>query len=304
MPIARLLGAQLAIGAAAIFARYALHGAGPLAIAASRLTIAAFIFLAIAGRLRPLGIRRVGAFALAGWARAVHFAAWIASLQFASVAVSTLLVTTTPVWTEAYDIARERRGPTRAFVLALVCALGGVALIAADRNATSVPIPGHAALGDALALLGSLAIAAYILIVRDAGADGANVRMGTRAIVARTYGWSALGLVIATLAVHDRIPAASDGTAWGGIFAMALISQALGHTALNAALREFSPSTIALSTLLEPLIAALLAATLFGERLTVATLVGGALVLSAIATTLWAHATRPRGVSPATDPAR
>ncbi len=49
-------------------------------------------------------------------------------------------------------------------------------------------------------------------------------------------------------------------TAWLGILAMALVSQLLGHTALNAALRDFTPSTIALTTLLEPVIAGLLAA--------------------------------------------
>ena len=43
--------------------------------------------------------------AWAGLALAAHFACWIASLRYASVAVSTLLVCTTPVWTEAFAIA-------------------------------------------------------------------------------------------------------------------------------------------------------------------------------------------------------
>lgn len=292
MPVLRLCAAQLAIGAAAIFARYALQGAGPFTVSALRLGIAALLFLLAAGRIRRLSPAREWAFALAGVALAVHFAAWIASLQFTSVAVSTLLVTTTPLWTEAYDIARERRGPTRVFTFALICALAGVALIASGRAAAAPPVPGHASLGAGLALLGSFAIGAYLVVVRDAGATADSARIGTRQIVARTYGWSALALVITAASLHDRIPAAGNATAWGGVLAMALVSQSLGHTALNAALRDFSPSTIAFSTLLEPVIAALLAALLFREALTPATLLGGALVLLAVAATLRATATR------------
>ena len=67
---------------------------------------------------------------------------------------------------------------------------------------------------------------------------------------------------------------------------MALVSQLLGHTAMNASLRTFSPSVVSLTTLLEPLIAALLAAALFHEALSLATIAGGALILAAVALTL------------------
>jgi DME family drug/metabolite transporter len=67
---------------------------------------------------------------------------------------------------------------------------------------------------------------------------------------------------------------------------MALVSQLLGHTALNAALRDFTPSIVAFSTLLEPLAAALLAAITFHEFLGPATIAGGVLVLGAVAVAL------------------
>ncbi|MDQ2859022.1 MAG: EamA family transporter, partial [Candidatus Eremiobacteraeota bacterium] len=66
----------------------------------------------------------------------------------------------------------------------------------------------------------------------------------------------------------------------------ALVSQSLGHTALNAALNDFSPSTIALTTLLEPAIAAILAAAIFHETLSAQMLFGGLLILAAVGTTL------------------
>lgn len=292
MPALRLLAAQLAIGAAAIFARFALAGAGPVAVSALRLVIAAAVALAVARGFARLSMRRELAFALAGLALAIHFAAWIGSLLFTSVALSTLLVTTTPIWTEVYAVIRERRPPTRAYAIALVLALAGVALIAFAHAAVPAPVPGHALLGDALALGGSFAIGAYLLIVRDAGVEsgaGPAQRLATRQVVARTYGWAAVALVAASFAMREGAPAITDGSAWAGILAMALVSQALGHTALNAALRDFTPSAIALTTLLEPLIAAVLAALVFHETLSWEAALGGACVLIATGVTLRAH---------------
>ncbi len=320
LPYLRLLGAQLAIAAAAIFARYALSGAGPLAVSALRLGLAALVALAIAGRFARLSRGRELAFGLAGVALAIHFAMWIGSLEFTSVAVSTLLVTTTPLWTELYDVVRERRPPSRTFVVSLALALTGVALLVSARASVPAPVPGRELLGDVLALLGSVAIGGYLLIVRDAGAETISAatssggtssppaspsgagsptarspspddtkparRLGTRQVIARTYSWSALALVLAATFARQPPPALADASAWGGIFAMALVSQMLGHTALNAALHDFSPSTIALTTLLEPVFAALLAGALFHEALTVQAVAGGILVLAAVGVTL------------------
>ncbi len=302
--IARLLGAQVAIGAAAIFARYALAGAGPFAVAALRLGIATLAIAFIVrgfGRLSP---RRELAFALAGIALAIHFATWIASLRYTTVAISTLLVTTTPLWTELYDVLAHRRTPSRAFALALACAGAGVALIALPGAATPAPIPGHAALGAVLALVGSLAIGAYLLVVRDAGNTPEGARLATRAIVVRTYGWATLALALAASIAREGPPRLDDRAAWAGILAMALVSQLLGHTLLNAALGSFAPSIVALATLLEPVIAALLAAALFCEALTPTTIVGGLLVLAAVAVTLAGEQapSRPRPQPPVENP--
>jgi drug/metabolite transporter (DMT)-like permease len=108
MPYVVLGGAQIAVGAGAIFARYALGGAGPLAVSAARLAIAAVILLSVTA-LRGTRVRvsltraQQGILALAGLALAAHFATWIWSLEYTSVAVSVLLVATTPIWTAIYD---------------------------------------------------------------------------------------------------------------------------------------------------------------------------------------------------------
>ena len=295
-----LAGAQAAVGAAAIFARFALSGAPPLAVSAWRLAIASAVLLCIAGvrmpRLRSGVLRQAQddeiqaqddeiqgrqgkaryVFVAAGVALAVHFATWIASLDYTSVAVSTLLVATTPIWTALYDSIVHKRHLSAIAWGAFVIGAAGLLLVV-GFNRTHPPIAGHELLGEGLAVAGAIAIGAYFILVREV-----RDSFGTRDIVTRTYSWAAAALLVASFSAHQFPPAFSDAKAWGGILAMALISQLLGHTALNAALRWFSPSAVAMSSLLEPVVAAVLALLIFGETLTALALVGGVLVLLAI----------------------
>jgi drug/metabolite transporter (DMT)-like permease len=63
---------------------------------------------------------------------------------------------------------------------------------------------------------------------------------------------------------------------------MALVSQLFGHTALNAAVRVLTATFVSTMTLLEPVIAGILAASIFGERLGPATAIGACVILAAI----------------------
>jgi drug/metabolite transporter (DMT)-like permease len=269
--------AQIAIGAAAIFARFALAGGGPIAVSAFRLLIAAVPVAALAAgrgayrRYDPGTERRLG---LAGIALALHFACWIASLRYATVAVSTLLVCTTPIWTELITVARTRRIRGDVFA-SIACALAGVVIVVGTPTGTD------SAPGIVLALAGAVAIAVYLLLVR-----ASDLRYGTLDVVARTYPIAAIVLLAATLISGDPVPPAGDAGAWAGIVAMALVSQLFGHTALNAAVRRLSATFVATVTLIEPVIAGVLAALIFGERLAPGTLAGAGIVLAGIAIAL------------------
>jgi len=275
---ARALGllalAQIAIGAAAIFARFALTAAGPLSVAALRMAIAAVPVVAVTalhgGYVRYDGPteRRLQ---FAGLALAVHFGTWIASLQHASVAVSTLLVCSTPIFTEAWSALRTRTWrPLAATSVAL--AMAGVAIVAGAPSRHETP------LGIALALCGAVAMAVYLLLVR-----ASDVRYSTPAVVGRTYPIAALVLACAALAANDGFPSVHARGAWAGILALAFVSQLFGHTALNAAVRVLSATFVATTTLLEPVIAAVAAAIVFGEQPAPFTAAGAVLILIAIA---------------------
>jgi drug/metabolite transporter (DMT)-like permease len=273
--------AQLAIGAAAIFARFALTGAGPLSVSALRVGIAAVpvVIVALArgayARFDRATERRLFA---AGAVLAVHFGLWIGSLQYATVAVSTLLVCTTPIFAEAWTVARTRRVRPLA-AAGIAAAVAGVAIIA------GVPAHGNAPLGIGLALGGAVAFAAYLLLVR-----ASDARYTTLAVVARTYPLAAVILAGAALLAQDRIPPLAAHAAWGGILAMALGSQLFGHVALNAAVRTLSATLVGMTILLEPVVAAVTAAFVFGERLAPATGIGALVILGGIALAVRAEA--------------
>jgi len=269
--------AQLAIGAAAVFARFALISGGPLAVSAARLTLAAVplaVLAAMRGRLRPIDRPTERRLVVAGLLLALHFATWIGSLDFASVAISTLLVCTTPVWTELYTVLRRRRVDPYA-AASILGALAGVAIVVGAPDRANTP------LGIALALAGAVAIAAYLLVVR-----ATDARYDTLAVTSRTYAYAAVALLAASALAHDHAPPLGDLRAWGGIVAMALLSQLFGHTALNAAVRVLSATFVSTMTLLEPVIAAVLAAWLFAERLGATTAVGAVVILAAIGVAL------------------
>jgi drug/metabolite transporter (DMT)-like permease len=275
--------AQLAIGAAAIFARFALTAGGPLWVSALRMAIAAVpvvLLAAVRGRYARIDAPTERRLLLAGFALALHFGTWVASLQYASVAVSTLLVCSTSIFTEAWDLARTHK-PRPVVLVSLLLAAAGIAVVTGGPSRADTP------LGIALALCGAAAMAAYLLLVR-----ASDPRYSTLAVIGRTYPAAALILTCAALATSDRFPALHAGSAWAGILALAIVSQLLGHTAINAAVRVLSATFVAMTVLLEPVIAAIAAAVVFGEHPAPFTAAGALLILVAIALALRAE---PRG---------
>jgi len=270
-----LIGAQLAVGSAAIFARFALHGTSPIVVSALRMTIAAaplFVYSYLRNKKLPISFKHEMLFAFSGIALAIHFSSWIGSLLYTSVAVSTLLVSTTPVWTALFDVLILKHRKNKKFWLAFIAGFCGVVLIATAKSSV-VPVVGQALLGDFLSLIGGLGLAIYLIVIRSVSSLYPTV-----VIVSRTYSWSALALFITAALLQQPMPG-NNPISWGGILAMAIVSQLLGHTGINLSLRWFSSSTVAFSTLLEPIFAAILAALIFAENLSVQTVLGAVIVL-------------------------
>lgn len=274
--VAVIVLGQFAIGSAALFARAGLDaGMGPVSLAAWRLTLGSLLVLAyswlFARRGRVPMPERPWVLALAGLLLGAHFATWFASLSYVSIAVSTLLVATCPIWAGLLEAVWLRKAPARAFWLGLALALAGLALVsfrAAPKASGSV------ALGCALALAGAWAFAVYLLIVQPY-----QTSIGTARTVSWTYTAAALFMAGAALLGDWPNLVPSGALAWTSVLGMAFLAQGVGHTTLNWALKHMAPSAVGVTTLLEPVFAAALAWPIFGETVSLLQAAGAALVL-------------------------
>jgi drug/metabolite transporter (DMT)-like permease len=265
--------ALLAVSCGAIFARLA--EAQPLAIAAWRVGLALIVVMPFAatGIVDAGTSKRARALAAgAGLLLAVHFATWIASLEYTTVARSVLFVCTAPIWVALLEFLSGRGAPTRATLLALVLALAGAALVSGGGHG------GAAALrGDLLALTGGVAMAAYFMLSREAQAA-----LPFRAYLGIAYGVAAAALWLAVL-VADVPATGFDARTWWALAGMAAVSQLIGHSGYNWSLRHLSPLFVAVVSVGEPVLASALAWWILGETLDWRTVAGGVLILAAIA---------------------
>jgi drug/metabolite transporter (DMT)-like permease len=308
-PYLLLLVAQLAMGSGAIFGRLALGGMAALSVAAWRLGLVALPLLA--RLLLRLGWRRLqggGPMAptlhvprsrpleyqmlLAGLLLAAQFAAWVGSLQRLSMGMSTLLVCTAPLWNSLYEVTVQRRRLAPSFWGALVVGLLGLlGMLGVEDAQAGVLLPGQAVLGMGMALLGSLLIAAYLLLMRSIALEAKRLgAYDTLDVLTRVFGWAALVLFCSSLLASPELPnlpPLADRRAWIGLLGMALITQGLGHSLQNHALRHLQASIVGFATLLEPLVAATLGWLCFGEALGWRRAMGGGLVSVALGYAMW-----------------
>jgi drug/metabolite transporter (DMT)-like permease len=208
-----------------------------------------------------------------GIALALHFAFWIASLRFTSVAVSVLLVNTAPAIVAAlsYLLWGERltyRGAMGIFLS--IC--GIVILVGQDLYRID------SWKGALLALLGAVMFAVYLLI-------GRSSRQSTSLLgyVYPTYVTATTILLILVFAGNAPLQGFSSRTHFFMIL-LGVLPQCLGHTSYNWALRYLSATVISMLMLAEPVLATLFAWWILGEEVTLLVAVGAAFVATGIFT--------------------
>ena len=277
-----LAAGVLVVSTSSILIRYAhAEGVPSLSIAALRLTLASVILLPLAifragGEIAAFSARERGLALASGVFLALHFAAWIVSLEYTSVASSVALVTTNPIWIALFSVLvlRERMPAVRALAVAL--ALSGSAVILWADSGGPVPGAPSPMLGNSLALIGSLTVCGYLLIGRRLRA-----RLSLLAYIGVVYSVAAVCLLVMAFAAGAPLTGFSP-LAWAMIAGMALGPQLLGHSAFNYALRHVSATMIALAVLGEPVGSTLFAWLLFGEAVGAVKLGGMALLLAGI----------------------
>lgn len=284
--VSALALAVIAISFAAILFRAApeLH---PLSAAGWRLVIAGLVLAPFVRHLPPGAL---GAGIVAGLAYAVHFGSWVASLGLVSVLISVTIVTTTPLVLALLGLVTGRDRPDARTLGGLALGAVGVVLLSLSSRGDHA---GTTLDGVLLALLGALAMAAYLLVARrvtrapsDGSAHPIRASLALSGVAALVGG---AALVLTAGLSGARLLPANAHEAWIVIGAAAL-PQLVGHTLLTWALTRTTPTVVALTTLGEPVGAALLAWVFLSEPLTPIGALACALTLSGVAAAL-----SPRG---------
>ncbi len=286
-----LLTAILAVSTASIFIRFAQRDAPSLVIAALRLTCATLLLAPVALTRHRLELRALsrGEFALAAFSGAflaVHFATWISSLEYTSVASSVLFVSTGPLWVALLSpiLLNERLKGTA--VLGMSVAIVGGTLIGVSDACSwdgrlqcpqlSLMLQGGALWGNFLALAGAWTVSGYLII-------GRKLREKTSLIpyIFLVYGMSAIVLLIMMIAARQS-PFGYLPQTYGWIFLLAVFPQLIGHSTYNWALRFIPATLVAIITLIEPIGSATLAYFILREVPAIGVLLGGLLILIGI----------------------
>ena len=291
-PLVALFFGILAVSTAAIFIRYAQVYAPSLVIAAYRLSLATLLLAPAAlirhrQELKRFNSRELRLALLSGVFLALHFATWITSLEFTTVASSVVLVTTTPLWVALFSPITIKEPLTRLVQLGMGLALIGGVLIgfndacswtggALSCLSLGEELHGQAFLGDLLAVTGAIMAAFYLLI-------GRRLRERTSLVpyIFIVYGMAALALVLFTVLARQPFSGYPPVT-YQWFVLLALVPQLFGHSTFNWALRYLSAAFVSITLLGEPIGSTVLAYFFLHETPSAFKIYGAILILAGI----------------------
>lgn len=249
---------------------------GPVATAAWRMVFAALILGAVlpmarAGETAPRG-RGAGLLLLAGLLFSIDMAFYHWALVLTPVAHATLIVNLAPLvaLSAGFLLFGESLGVAK--LAGLATAMGGAFLMTAMRSGTDGTL-----LGNGLAVVGMLGYAFYLVVVKKA-----TRHHGPLTIMTWSSATAAAILFAAALAAGERIvPGTLSG--WAVVLAMGVVAHVMGQGLIAVGMRRAPVGLASVLLLIQPVVAAIGAWALFGERLSPLEIVGALLVLAGLA---------------------
>jgi drug/metabolite transporter (DMT)-like permease len=276
-----LLAGIISISFAAIFIRFC-DDVPAIMIATYRLTLASLILLGwsrIKGHsFRRPSRRELGLCIAGGVFLSLHFITWITSLKYTSVASSTVLVTTNPIFVGIFSYLLFREKQPAALVVGIVLSFAGSVLIAlGDSGLHQLAMLNRDALiGDILALVGATMASGYLIV-----GSKAREQLDTFDYVTIVYTISAVLLLLTSFGLGLRFTG-YRAPSYIFMLLLAIVPQLIGHTSFNWALKHLRSSMVAVTILGEPIGASILAFFFFAERIDAFQFIGIILIFGAI----------------------
>ncbi|WP_214480944.1 DMT family transporter [Bacillus sp. SM2101] len=209
----------------------------------------------------------------AGIFLAFHFILWFESLQYTSVASSVVFVSLQPLFAFVGTMVFfQERITFKAFMTGLLAIIGSFIISIGDLRLNS-----SALLGDILAIFACVMVTAYLLL-------GQYTRKRLAVI---TYTFVVYGVSTITLFIYVVLlgyPLLQYPTAdWYYFLLLAIVPTLLGHSLFNWTLKWLSTATVSIGILFEPVGASILAYFILGEQVIWTQVIGGAIIIFAIA---------------------
>ncbi len=182
---------------------------------------------------------------------------WAWSVSQTALAISTVLASIKPIFTclLAWLLWGQRFG--NKFLIGMIIAIAGASAIGLD----DLQIGNNKIQGDIAAFLVAILEAAYLLVI-----EKLRTKIDSTTIMLWCCGIGTLLSLPILLLTEDRVfPYSVNG--WIFVTALVLIDQVLGQGLLAYSLKKFSSGVVALVLLLEPVLVAIAAWVVFGEKL-------------------------------------
>lgn len=221
---------------------------------------------------------------LAGILLSAHFATWISSLKYISVATSVVLVSSSPIFVGIASAVFLREAPGRWLVAGIVLTMAGCLVICLTSDAHQE----NALLGYCLALSGAISMAGYLILGRSL-----RQRIDTFGFIRTVYGIAAVAMFLVVNAFDLPLFEYAAKT-YFLMFLVAFFPQMIGHTSLNWALAHVSATTVSIISLGEPIVTPALAFWFLGEEITAIQIIGGMLILFGVLLSLWGELQRQK----------
>lgn len=273
-PRLALVTAICAVSFSSILIR--LSEAPSLVIATYRLGLASLFMIGVAGakhelhQLSTLTRKDTAALVLSGFFLYIHFATWITSLFYTTIATSVIIVDSSPLFVAvlSYIFLKETLS-TKASTGIVLSVLGGVLI------GLSNPVEQNV-IGIALAFVGAVGLAVYLVIGRNL-----RKKLDTFSYVSGVYSVAFIFLVVTTVVFHQPLSGYSK-TQLILFILLAVISSGIGHTLYNYCLKYLKAAVVSVAILGEPVGATVLAILFFREMPTILIVTGGILVIGGI----------------------
>lgn len=266
---------------------------GPLAIGAAAMGVGGLLQAALAGpallHARHELRRRWLTIAVGGLSVAIYPLAFYSSMRLAGVAVGTVIsIGSAPIASAVIERVIDRHHLTRRWTVGAGVGLVGVLLLSLVEPAQAAEV-GNTAVGVLLGLLAGITYALYSWAAHRTmqggvpGQLGAPLQPGVPSRVAMGAIFGVGGVLLMPVLLLTGAPLLESWNNFGVGLYMALVPMFLGYVFFGLGLARVKASTATTLSLAEPVVAAMLAVVIVGERLPAWGWAGVGLVVASLA---------------------